>query len=42
MTLRAVEAELARRVVKAGPYVVWSFFKREGHAGEVEAASEDG
>jgi transposase len=30
LTLRALAAELAARGVKAGPYAVWSFFKREG------------
>jgi putative transposase len=30
LTLRALAAELSDRGVKAGPYAVWSFFKREG------------
>jgi transposase len=30
LTLRALAAELAERGVNAGPYAVWSFFKREG------------
>jgi putative transposase len=30
LTIRALAAELAERGVKAGPYAVWAFFKREG------------
>src|SRR5258706_16478027 len=30
LTVRGLAAELAERGVKAGPYAVWSFFKREG------------
>ena len=30
VTVRGLAAELAERGVKAGPYAVWSFFKREG------------
>jgi putative transposase len=30
LTVRGLAAELAARGVKAGPYAVWSFFKREG------------
>ena len=30
VTVRGLAAELKARGVKAGPYAVWSFFKREG------------
>ena len=30
LTIRAVAAELADRGVKAGPWAVWAFFRREG------------
>jgi transposase len=30
LTVRGLAGELAARGVKAGPYAVWSFFKREG------------
>jgi len=30
VTVRGLSAELAARGVKASPYAVWSFFKREG------------
>ena len=30
VTVRGLAAELAQRGVRAGPYAVWSFFKREG------------
>ena len=30
LTVRGLSAELAARGVKAGPYAVWAFFRREG------------
>ena len=30
MTVRGLSAELAARGVRAGPYAVWAFFRREG------------